>query len=182
MTQQFPPPQWQPPQWQPPAPPPPQTPRPSFWRSRKGAAVLLGGGLLAAVVVAGNSGSNSSSTTSSGAPRVTYSAVPGGLTQETWSSPGGGAPYTVESAAPSGSFGPGTYEVGTGGDQILPGKYKSTGPASLSGICYSARLKHNDGAVDDIIDNDASQGPSILNVKASDGYVEISGCTFTKAG
>lgn len=71
MTQQFPPPGWQPPQWTPPPAPPS---KPSFWRSRKGAAVLLGGGLLAAVVIVGNSGSDASRTPS-GAPRVTASAA-----------------------------------------------------------------------------------------------------------
>ena len=49
-------------------------------------------------------------------------------------------------------------------------------------MCYSARLKHNDGALGDIIDNDLSEGQMILNVAKSDGYVEIRGCTFTKAG
>lgn len=86
----------------------------------------------------------------------------------------GGAP-----TGPLSTVGPGTYEVGTGAGQIPPGKYQSPGPTS--GNCYYARLKHNDGAVGDIIGNDLTQGPSIMNVKASDGYVEVRGCTFTKS-
>jgi hypothetical protein len=90
-------------------------------------------------------------------------------------------------AAPAGPSGPltsfddGTYEVGTGEGQVAPGKYTSPGPEG-GGVCYSGRLKHNDGELGDIIDNDISQGQAILVVKPSDGYVKVSGCTFTKTG
>lgn len=91
-------------------------------------------------------------------------------------------PAPPVAAALSTSFDAGTYEVGTGNGQIPPGKYKSPGPdGSISGMCYYARLRSNDGSVNDIIANDISQGPSVLTVKASDGYIKISGCAFTKA-
>jgi hypothetical protein len=77
---------------------------------------------------------------------------------------------------------PGTYEVGTGVGQAAPGKYKSNGPDSSNFAgCYYARLKNNDGGLSDIINNNISQGPSVFTIKPSDGYVEISGCTFTKS-
>jgi hypothetical protein len=94
------------------------------------------------------------------------------------------APAPVEPQAGSATSGPlrsfsdGTYEVGTGDGQIAPGKYRSPGD---DGMCYWARLKHNDGAFGDIIANNVGQGQMILNVKASDGYVEVRGCTFTNA-
>jgi hypothetical protein len=82
-------------------------------------------------------------------------------------------------AAPSGpltSFSDGTYEVGTGDGQVAPGKYKSPGAST----CYWARLKSNDGSLGDILDNNVGEGQMLLNVKDSDGYVEIRGCEFTK--
>ena len=94
------------------------------------------------------------------------------------------APVTTEKAAQAQgalqSLSPGTYEVGIGPGQAAPGKYKSSGPEG-SHICYCARLKNNDGAVDDIINNNITQGPSVFTIKPSDGYVEVNGCTFTKA-
>ena len=89
-------------------------------------------------------------------------------------------PTSAPVAQPLTTVSPGTYEVGTGDGQVAPGKYKSTGPDS-GGACYYARLKNNDGGTGDIIANNLSQGPSIMNVKASDGYVQVAGCTFTKA-
>jgi hypothetical protein len=77
---------------------------------------------------------------------------------------------------------PGTYEVGTGAGQVAPGKYKATGPDGSNGAgCYYARLKNNDGSVGDIIANNIGDGPSVFTVKASDGAVQIAGCTFTKS-
>lgn len=90
------------------------------------------------------------------------------------------APAAAPAAAagPATSFSDGTYEVGTGDGQVAPGKYKSAG----GGMCYLARLKHNDGALGDIVANNVGQGQMILNVQSSDGYVEIRGCEFTKTG
>jgi hypothetical protein len=68
--------------------------------------------------------------------------------------------------------------VGVGNGQVAPGKYRSAGGS----MCYWSRLKNNDAALGDIIDNNVGQGQMILSVAKSDGYVEIRGCTFTKAG
>jgi hypothetical protein len=106
--------------------------------------------------------------------------------EKEWSS-APGIEYTPGGSASSPQSGPlttvssGTYEVGTGDGQVPPGKYKSSGPTG-SAPCYFARLKNNDGAMGDIIDNDLSQGPTVMTVKASDGYVEVNRCTFTKTG
>ena len=91
--------------------------------------------------------------------------------------PAAEAPAQAGSGGPLTTFSDGTYEVGTGDGQVAPGKYKSAG----GGMCYWARLKHNDGAVGDIVANNVGQGQMILNVAKSDGYVEIRGCTFTKS-
>ena len=78
------------------------------------------------------------------------------------------------------AVGPGTYEVGTGNGQIAPGKYFSPASSSSS-TCYYARLRNNDGEADDIIADELSHGQTIMTVRASDGYVTVSGCTFLAA-
>lgn len=65
----------------------------------------------------------------------------------------------------------GTYEVGV---DIEPGKYKSSGTTGYG--CYYARLKANDGSLGDIIQNNNSQGPSVVTIKESDSYFETTGC------
>ena len=88
------------------------------------------------------------------------------------------APAVAASGGPLTSLSEGTYEVGTGDGQIAPGKYKSPGPSSGS-QCYYARLSSD--TTTDIIANDLKQGPMTMTVQSSDKYVEINGCTFTKA-
>lgn len=178
MTQQFPP-QWQPPSGQPQWAPPPATPeppkqRPSFWRSKKGAAVLLGGGLLTAFVL--------DAANNSPAPAPSYGAAP-----PSWSMPvvRPSLPTITASARPAGpltSFGPGTYEIGTGPDQIAPGKYKTAGPAAgdFGGSCYWARLKNTDGELASIIANGNAQGPTTVTIGKNDAAFETR-CTWTKA-
>lgn len=81
-------------------------------------------------------------------------------------------------AAPAGpvtSFDDGTYEVGV---DIAPGKYKTPG----SEFCYWGRLRHNDGSLGDIINNDLGAGPKTVTVKAGE-YFDTKNCgTWTKAG
>jgi hypothetical protein len=87
-------------------------------------------------------------------------------------------------ASPSGpltTISAGTYEVGTGPGQVAPGKYRAPGPDGSNFVgCYYARLRNNDGSFGDIVSNNISKGQSLLTVKASDGYVVVNGCTFTK--
>ena len=47
--------------------------------------------------------------------------------------------------------------------------------------CYYARLRNNDGDAGDIIAEELSHGQIIMTVRASDGYVTVSGCTFIAA-
>ena len=100
-----------------------------------------------------------------------------GRTARVVEAPGVEAPAAA-SGGPLTSLSEGTYEVGTGDGQIAPGKYKSPGPPSGS-QCYYARLSSD--TTTDIIANDLKQGPMTMTVQSSDKYVEINGCTFTKA-
>jgi hypothetical protein len=49
------------------------------------------------------------------------------------------------------------------------------------GGCYWARLKNGNGELGDIRANNIGEGQMILNVQNGDGFVEVRGCTFTKA-
>jgi hypothetical protein len=76
--------------------------------------------------------------------------------------------------APPVEFSDGMYLVGT---DIEPGEYKTTGPGT-GGMCYWARLGDSGGA--NIIANNLTEGPT--RVTAVNGeYLEISGCSFTRA-
>lgn len=60
-------------------------------------------------------------------------------------------------------------------DDVKPGTYKSVKPSS--GNCYWARLKSPDGAgVDDIIANNNSAGPSVVNIGGTDKAFQTQGC------
>jgi len=63
----------------------------------------------------------------------------------------------------------GTYEVGV---DVEPGKYKTPGG---SDSCYWARLRANDGASGDIIDNSLAVGPQTVTINAGE-YFETRGC------
>lgn len=79
--------------------------------------------------------------------------------------------------APGTIPGSGTFMVGS---DIEPGTYKTGGPESFG--CYYARLKDTTGDFGSIINNNVSQGPATVTIKASDGAFETSGCqTWTKA-
>jgi hypothetical protein len=75
------------------------------------------------------------------------------------------------------NFPNGTYLVGT---EIKPGTYKSSGPDGSNGAgCYWARHSKNN----DLLDNNVSQGPSIVVVHASDFSIEFAGCEpYKKVG
>ena len=152
------------------------------WPAAVGAGVLglfIGVGLGASSPRATDTASTAGGTVTVQAPASTVTVmqpVPAAPQVENVI-PAAEAPALSGSSGPVTTFSDGTYEVGTGDGQIAPGKYKSSG----GGMCYWARLKHNDGAIGDIVDNNVGQGQMILNVAKSDGYVEIRGCTFTKS-
>jgi Tfp pilus assembly major pilin PilA len=74
----------------------------------------------------------------------------------------------AEKAAQASSFaGEGTYLVGT---DVQPGTYK----ADASTGCYWARLKSLDNS--DIIDNQNTDGPVVLQILSTDKAVEVARC------
>lgn len=166
------------PQWA----PPPNSPWPPAGppkKKRRWPWVVIAVGLLMLVVGVATSGNDPQATQNRpGTPSGVTDYVP-----PTFAAPAP-PPAAVPAPAPAPSgplteFSDGTYEVGTGAGQIAPGRYKSPG----SGMCYWARLKNGDGAIGDIIDNNAGAGQQLLTVRDSDGLIEVAGgCTFTKAG
>lgn len=93
------------------------------------------------------------------------------------------APATVEETVPSGpltTFGAGTYMVGTGDNEIKPGKYRSPAPTDRGlKMCYYDVMSPDDHYLDQGIAND---GPSLVTLKAGNKF-ESHGCeTWTKAG
>jgi hypothetical protein len=161
------------------------------WPAAVGAGVV---GLFVGVGLGASSSPSEEPRTTAAASSTTYVTetvqAPPSTVTVTAAAPAGEVPAAVkpvpvakapaaaaDAGGPLTTFSEGTYEVGTGDGQIAPGKYKSAG----GGMCYWSRLKHNDGALGDIIANNLSEGQMILNVAKSDGYVEIRGCTFTRA-
>jgi hypothetical protein len=112
---------------------------------------------------------------------VTAPAPPPEIVTVTVPAPAPDPPAAAPPSAAPGSlttFGDGVWEVGV---DVAPGKYKTAGTDSYG--CYYARLKANDGTVDDIISNGFGQGPVTVTVKPTDGYFETSGCVdWVRAG
>ena len=130
--------------------------------------------LAASLVIAGcGSSTGTSAPVATPAATATPTLVIASTTAATTvTSPPVGGPLTT--------VGPGTYAVGTGSGQIAPGKYFA--PAPTSGPpCYYARLRNNDGEAADIVAEEMSHNQIIMTVRASDGYVKVSGCTFIAA-
>ena len=176
MSQQYPPP---PPAYgQQPGPPPEVQGKPS--QVRRWPWIL---GIVLAFFAGcgiGSGSSGASNTAATAGATKTVQAPPSTVTVAAAAPAEAPAPAAPAPAAggPQTTFSDGTYEVGTGAGQVAPGKYTTPG----GGTCYWARLKHNDGALGDIIANNLGEGQMILNVKKGDGYVEIRGCEFTKSG
>jgi hypothetical protein len=63
----------------------------------------------------------------------------------------------------------GTYTVGT---DIAPGTYSSAGPVG-GGTCYWKRMGNPDG---NLIDNDMSKKPQVVQVDPTDKSFKTSGC------
>ena len=71
--------------------------------------------------------------------------------------------------SPASPFGDGTYIVNT---DVAPGRWRSDG----TGSCYWERLKSFGGTLDEIITNNASTGPSIVEIAPGDRGFHSSGC------
>jgi hypothetical protein len=83
----------------------------------------------------------------------------------------------AQPSQPAGTYGAGTYVVGT---DIQAGTYRTSGPTSRSG-CYWGRLEDTTGNSGSIITNGIAQGPTTLAIQASDGAVKLSGsCIWTR--
>lgn len=98
-----------------------------------------------------------STTTTTAAPETTTETRTKTVTAE---------PPPPETAIP----GDGTFEVGV---DIEPGTYVAQ--ASPGSKCYWARLSSSTGR-DNIIDNNISEGQSIVTISASDAFFETSRC------
>jgi hypothetical protein len=159
------------------------TPPPPKRRRRWWPWALILGAILFIVVIAVNNPVAPAPAVSTPTPAASAPGVPSGVDPNTWTPGPAVAPAVAPAAAPEPSgplttVGPGFYEVGTGDGQVAPGKYKSANP---EGYCSVARLKNNDGSATDIIDYKNSPGPIIVTVKKTDGYLQTTGCTLTKA-
>lgn len=95
------------------------------------------------------------------------------------------APYVTPQPAPAApadaGVGDGVYEVGA---DLPAGKYKTAGAdeGQLFVNCYYARLKHNDGSVGDILQNNNVKGKATISLKVGE-YFQTTGCQgWTKVG
>ncbi|WP_214406581.1 hypothetical protein [Pseudonocardia lacus] len=131
------------------------------------------GGLAAGLLVGGGVGATAfPSTIVQAAPAVTVTAPappPETVTVTVVAPPVPAA--AVEPSGPLTTFSSGVWEVGV---DIAAGKYKTAGTDGYG--CYYARLRENDGTLEDIISNGFVQGPATVTVRQSDGYFETSGC------
>lgn len=153
----------------PPDPPPPEPARPPRrWP-------WLVGGVAAGLLVGGGVGATAfPSTVEVAAPPVvvTAPAPPPETVTVTVAAPAPPAPSAAaEPAGPLTTFASGVWEVGV---DIAAGKYKTTGTDGYG--CYYARLRGDEGSLDDIISNGFVQGPATVTVRPSDAYFETSGC------
>lgn len=81
------------------------------------------------------------------------------------------------------AFGDGKYEIGTGPQNIAPGKYRTAGP-SVDGqkpvadkTCYWARLKDFTGAVTAVnAFQYGNHGPDVVTIDPADRGFESRGC------
>ena len=92
-------------------------------------------------------------------------------------------PYSApqpQATEPDG-FTDGVYEVPS---EIMPGKWKTTGPEGNESwdMCYWSRLKDTSGDTGSIITNDLVKGQSTITISPKDAAIEFSGgCRWTKA-
>lgn len=109
-----------------------------------------------------------------GLPVPTHTLDPGTQSIPTLLPPAEVLPTDTPLSAPSetDTVTEGTYEVG---DEITPGKYKSTGTKPGGFICYWARLRGDD-ETHDVITNHAADGPTTVVIKPGDKYFTTQGC------
>lgn len=100
--------------------------------------------------------------------------------------PGQGTTSTVTVTAQPAAAGPsmpgnGTFVVGTGSGDWLPGTWQTAG--ATSDDCYWATLTDLTGSETSIISNNNVTGPTVLTVTSADAGIEVSGCdTWQKIG
>jgi hypothetical protein len=84
------------------------------------------------------------------------------------------APQPTPAAAADTGVGDGVYEVGA---DLPAGKYKTPGAdaGQLYVNCYYARLRHNDGSVGDILQNNNTKGQATITLKVGE-FFQTTGC------
>lgn len=82
-------------------------------------------------------------------------------------------PSAQPMVGPATSFGDGTFVVG---EEIVPGRYRTAGPAAWAPGCYWARLRGTSGEFRDIIANGIGQGPVTVTISRSDAAFKSGGC------
>lgn len=109
---------------------------------------------------------------------IVYSAIAGDP-PDTSTAPAGtnaiGVPDAEEPAATqpparARGIGNGTHQVGS---DIQPGTYRA---ANVEGSCYWARLKGLSGSFQDILANDNSTGPTVVEIKPTDAAFQSRDC------
>jgi hypothetical protein len=163
-------------------PPPPPPARWPGWKIALLVGALVAPLIIVAGVVASLAPSPTEESPAAGAGIGTpapYDALPG---QEGPTSATSTVPATSASVGPRTSFGDGTWEVGSGPDQVPAGKYKTTVPNDSWG-CYWERLRGTGGTFDEIIANGNGEkgSPVIVTISASDKAFKASDCgTWSK--
>jgi hypothetical protein len=118
---------------------------------------------------------------------ITFAAATNGSTTgstysysaPSYSAPTQSAAGTADPAVPAGSFGQGTYTVGS---EIAPGRYRTAGASddSVFPLCMAARQSADGTPIG--IPETTNNGPAYLTVRSSDGLVEFTGdCTWAPA-
>lgn len=147
---------------------------------------LVGGAVIVSLLIGiaiGAAGKSSGKVKEVAAPAVTVSG-PTATVTTTPTQVVSTAPGTITTVTytptPKSTIGDGTYAVGS---DIMPGIYKTTGPSVLTGSdsCYWARLRDLSGGDTSIIANNNYDGPTTLQILATDKAVEFNGgCTWVK--
>jgi hypothetical protein len=163
------------------APPEPPTRTPTPGKPRTALKVTLGtvAGLVVGLIIGAAGKAQPANSAAAAAPPTVYATAPATAPQvETVTV---APPPPPPPPGPLTSFSDGTYEVGS---DIVPGKYKTPGPAAsgdISSSCYM-EVGNGTGRVGGIDQNDNLTGPGVVTLKAGKVFKISGGCTWNKVG